>query len=46
MCYSESWQKGEEEVDELHDVDKDQEVASSLKDTETLKAFGKRDFLG
>lgn len=31
MCHSESWQKGEKEVDKLHDLDKDQEAASSLK---------------
>lgn len=30
MCHSKSWQKGEEEVDELHNVDTDQEAASSL----------------
>lgn len=34
MCHSESWQKSEDEVDELHDVDKDQKTASSLKGAE------------
>lgn len=28
MCDSESWQKGKEEIGELHDVDKDQEAGS------------------
>lgn len=46
MRHSESWQKGEEEVDELHDADKDQETASPLKGMMILKVFGKRVFLG
>ena len=39
MCHGESWQKGEEEeVDDLHDVDKDQEAASSLEGYEDLES--------
>lgn len=44
MCHSESWQKGEEEINELHDVDKDQEAASFTEGFKDLKVFGKRVF--
>lgn len=44
ICHSESWQKGKEEVDELHVVDGDQEAASSLRRAKQLKVFGIRDF--
>lgn len=44
MCHGESWQKGEEEVDDLHDVDKDQEAASSLEGYEDLESVWQKRF--
>lgn len=44
MCHGESWQKGEEEVDDLHDVDKDQEAASSLEGYEDLESIWQKSF--
>lgn len=41
ICHSKSWQKGEEEVDELHNVDTDQEAASSLSRAKNSKCLGK-----
>ncbi len=44
MCHGESWQKSEEEVDDLHDVDKDQEAASSLEGYEDLESVWQKSF--
>lgn len=45
MCHSETWQKGEEEVDELHNVGKDQEAASSPDGYEDLESVWQKRFI-